>query len=68
MVGQAERIFPFKQQVIKKLQAQQVATTLDPSPPMVVSSSHIGGDEEGTDSMACAKVGDMVNAPHLNIS
>ena len=52
MVGEAERIFQFEQQVIEELRAQRVYTALASLPPVVASSSHIGGDEEGTDSTA----------------
>ena len=44
MVGEAEQIFRFEQQVIEKLEAQRVYVALASSPPLVVSSSHIGDD------------------------
>ena len=56
MVGEAE------QQVMEELWAQRVYTPLASSPPVVASSLHIGGDEEGMDSIASMEVGDMVNA------
>jgi hypothetical protein len=31
--------------------------------PDVASSSHVGGDEEGTDFIASTEVGGMVNVP-----
>ena len=62
MVGETERIFRFEQQVMEELRAQRVYTTLASSPPMVASSSHIGGDEEGIDTIASTEVGGMVNA------
>ena len=39
------------------------------SPPVVASSSHIDGDEEGMDSIASTEVGGMVNIPssHLQL-
>jgi hypothetical protein len=63
MVGEAERISRFEQHVVEELRAQRVYTALASSSPMVVSSSHVGGDEEGTDSIASTEVGDMVNTP-----
>ena len=43
--------------------AQQVYTALVTFPPVVASSSHIDGDEEGMDSIASTEVGGMINAP-----
>ena len=63
VVGEAERIFRFEQQVMEELRAQQIYTALASSPPVVASSSHIGGDGEGMDSIASTEVGGMVNAP-----
>ena len=63
MVVEAKQIFRFEQHVIKELQAQRVYTALASSPPVVASSSHIGGDEEGMDFIASTEVGSMVNAP-----
>ena len=57
MVGEANRIFPFKQQVTEELQAQHVYTALVSSPPVVASSSHISGDKEGTNSIASIELG-----------
>ena len=48
---------------MEELQAQRVYIALASSHPMEVSSSHISGDEEGTNSIASTKVGGMVNAP-----
>jgi hypothetical protein len=42
MVGEVERIFQFEQHVMEELQAQHFSTTSASSPPVVVSSSHIG--------------------------
>ena len=63
MVGEAKQIFRFKQQVMEELAAQRIYITLVSSSPVVVFSSHIGGDEEGTDFIASTKVGGMINAP-----
>ena len=63
MVGEAERISRFEQHVMKELRAQHVYTAMASSPPVVVSSSHIGGDEERTDSSASTDPRGMVNAP-----
>ena len=54
--------------MIEELRAQQVYIALVSSPPVVVSSSHIGSSEEGIDSIASTEVGGMVNAPFLNSS
>ena len=48
---------------MEELQFQWIYTALASSPPVVASSSHIGGDEEGMDSIASMKVEGMVNAP-----
>ena len=63
MVGEAERIFQFKQHVMEELRAQHFYTASVSSPPVVASSSHIGGDEEMSDSSASTEIGGMVNAP-----
>jgi hypothetical protein len=63
MVGKAKQILRFKHQIMEELRAQRVYTALASSPPVVASSSHIGGDEEGMDSIASTEVGGMVNAP-----
>ena len=44
VVGEAERIFRFEQYMMEELRAQQIYTALASSPPVVGSSSHIGGD------------------------
>jgi hypothetical protein len=51
---------------MEKLQAQRVYIALASSPTVVASSSHIGGDEEGTNSIASTKVGGMINPPSLS--
>ena len=51
MVREAKRIFPFEQLVMEEIRAQRVYTTLVSSPTVVASSSHVGGDEEGTNSI-----------------
>ena len=48
---------------MEELRAQRVYTALVFSPPVVASSSQIGGDEEGTKSIASTEVGGMINAP-----
>ena len=48
---------------MKELRAQWVYIAMASSPPMVASSSHFGGDEEGMDSSASTEHGGMVNAP-----
>ena len=53
---------------MEELRAQRVYTALASSPPVVASSSHIGGDGEGMDSIASTEVGGMVNAPPLSSS
>ena len=63
MVGEGEQISQFEQQVMEELRAQQFYIVVAPSRPVVASSSHIGGDEEGADSIANTKVRDIVNAP-----
>jgi hypothetical protein len=63
MVGEAERISRFEQQVMEELRAQRAYTALASSPPVVASSSHIGGDEGRPDSTVGIEVGGMVNAP-----
>ena len=50
---------------MEELRAQRVYTALASSPLVVALSSHIGGDEEATDSIASTEVGGMVNAPSL---
>ena len=47
---------------MEELRAQQVYIALASSPPVVASSSHIGGDGEGMDYIASTEVGGMVNA------
>ena len=56
VVGEAERIFRFEQQVMEELRAQRVCTALVSSP-TVVASSHIGGNEQGRDSIASTEIG-----------
>jgi hypothetical protein len=63
IVGEAKRISRFEQHVMEELRARRLYTALASSSPMVVFSSHLGGDEEGTDSITSTEVGDMVNAP-----
>ena len=63
MIGKAERISRFKQQVIEELRAQRVYIAMASSLPVVASSSHIGRDEEGKDSSTSTEPGGMVNAP-----
>jgi hypothetical protein len=63
MIGEAEQISRFEQHVMEELRAPWVYTSLASSSPMVASSSHVGGDEEGTNSIASTKVGGMVNVP-----
>jgi hypothetical protein len=63
MVGEAERISQFEQHVMEELRAQHVYTASASSPPVVASSSHIGGDEEMPDSSASTETGGMVNVP-----
>ena len=48
---------------MEELRAHRVYTALAYSPLVVASSSYIGGDEEGMDSIASTEVGGMVNAP-----
>ena len=48
--------------VIEELRAQRIYTAMASSLPMVASSSHIGGNEEGTDSNTSIELGSMVNA------
>ena len=48
---------------MKELRGQRVYTALASLPQVVASSSHIGGNEDGIDSIASMDVGDMVNAP-----
>ena len=66
MVGEAERISRFEQYVMEDFRAQHVYTALISSLPVVASSSHIGGDEEGTNSIANTEVWDMVCGTPLN--
>ena len=61
MIREAERISRFEQQVIEELQAQRVYTAMVSSFPVVASSSHIGGDKEGTDFGTSTEYGGMVN-------
>jgi hypothetical protein len=63
MVGEAERISQFEQHVMEELRAQHVYTASASSPPVVASSSHIGGDEKMPDSSASTETGGMVNVP-----
>ena len=55
-VGKTKLISRFEQEVMEKFRAQHVYTALTSSPP-----SHIGGDEERTDSIASIEIGDMVH-------
>ena len=48
---------------MEELRAQRVYVTLVFSPPVVASSSYIGGDKEGQDSITSTEVGGMLNAP-----
>ena len=48
---------------MEELWTQQIYIALASSPPVVASSTHIGGDEEGTNSIASPEVGGMVNVP-----
>jgi hypothetical protein len=59
----AERIFQFDQHVMEEFQAQHFYTASASLPPVVASSSHIGGDEEMPDPSASTETGGMVNAP-----
>ena len=63
MVGEAEQISRFEQHVMEDIRVEQVYTAMASSLLMEVSSSHIGGDEEGTDSSASTEHGGMINAP-----
>lgn len=47
---------------MEELQAQHVYSALASSP-LVVASSHIGGNEERPDSSASTEAGGMVHAP-----
>ena len=49
--------------MMEELRIQRVYTALGSLPPMVASSSYIGGDEEGMDSIASTEVGGIVNTP-----
>ena len=68
MVGKAKRIFRFKQQVMEELRAQRVYTTMASLLPVVASSSHIGGDEEGTNFSLNTKLGVWLMTPPLSSS
>ena len=68
MVREAERIFRFKQQVMEELQAQRVYTALASSPSMVVSSSHISGDEEGWTLLLAQRLQAWLMPPPLSSS
>ena len=46
---------------MEELRTQWVYTALASSPPVVALSLHIGGDEEGIDSIANTEGGGMVN-------
>ena len=66
IVGEAEQISRFEQQVMEELQAQRVYTVLASSLLVVASSSHIGGDEEMLDSISGTKVGAWLMSPPLS--
>ena len=63
MVGEAEGISLFEQQVMEELRAQRVYTTMTSLLPVVASSSYIGGNEEESNSSTSTEPRGMVNAP-----
>ena len=56
MVEKTKQVFRFEQQLMEELRAQRVCTALVSSP-TVVASSHIGGNEQGRDSIASTEIG-----------
>ena len=68
MVGQAKKNFQFEQKVMEEFQALRVYYALASSPPVVAISSHIGGDEEGRDSITSTEVGAWLMPPLLSSS
>ena len=46
---------------MEELRIERIYIALASTPPVVASSLHISGDEQGPDSIASTEVGDMVN-------
>jgi hypothetical protein len=67
-VGEADQIFQFKQQMMKELRAQRVYINLVSLPPAVVSSSHIGDDEEGQTLLLALRLETWLMPPPLSNS
>ena len=57
MVGEPEQISRIEQYVMEELRCQRVYNTLDSSPPVVASTSHIGVDEVRPNSIGGTEVG-----------